>query len=413
MNLGGPKGAGSGRNGGGRGPARPQDALPATGEAVLRRTNSHRINGWAPAFREHSDRINLSRPIVAYGYDDMQIKRRDILKYIMCLPVIGLFMPARVKAEKTEPGASYPLFGVNLPRAEFEAIGGRWGWPPPANMNFFLSLGIRIFRIPFIWSRLQPVLNGPLDEAGMAGLDALVKRALDYDAVIILDVHDYGRRGGKPIGAPGNPATADAFAGFWGLLAKRYGDSPLVWYGLMNEPHDQDAQTNLVVQNAACRAIRENGGTGKVLFSGIAWTGAHSWIKSGNGEVMLQAVDPGNNYCFDMHQYLDEGFGGGSPIAIKGIGAHILKSAHEWAIKNDMKIFIGETSAGENDDAIKELRDLLSFIARNPDVFIGATYWKGGDTIPFESTVVDKEKIDHTKIYKGISLFVEFANKKI
>lgn len=339
----------------------------------------------------------------------MHYKRREILKYLASLPAIGFLFSGQGEATQIAPAPASQLFGVNLPRAEFEAIGGRWGWPPTTNMNFFLSLGIRVFRVPFVWARLQPVPGGPLDEEAMVGLDALVQRALDHEAVIILDVHDYGRRKGKPIGEPGSPATAEAFAGFWGLLAKRYGTSPLVWYGLMNEPHDQDAQINLMVQNAACLAIRENGGAGKVLFSGIAWTGAHSWITSGNGEVMLQAFDPKNNYCFDMHQYLDEGFGGGSPVAIKGVGAYILKEANEWAVANGMKIFIGETAAGENEDAIKELRDLLSFVVANPNSFIGATYWKGGDWLNRVSDTVDPGKIDRTNLPMGLSLLLEFV----
>jgi endoglucanase len=274
--------------------------------------------------------------------------------------------------------AACPLIGVNLAGAEFEMIGGRWKWPHLENMDYYLSLGVKVFRVPFNWNRLQPDIAKPLEPAALEGLDRLVDRAVGEGAVVLLDMHDYGRRDKIVIGDDASAATLEAYASFWGELAQRYGRNSLVWYGLMNEPHDQDPILNLNIQNAACAEIRRCGGAGTVLFSGIAWTGAHSWTKTSNGTVMLQAFDPADNYGFDMHQYLDKGFGGSNPIATEGIGKRILKSATDWATQHRKRIFIGEFSTGRTEASLRELRDLLDVMMARPDIFLGATYWAGG-----------------------------------
>ena len=271
-----------------------------------------------------------------------------------------------------------PLIGVNLAGAEFEMIGGRWKWPHLENLNYYLSLGVKVFRIPFKWNRLQPDIAKPLEPAALEGLDRLVGRAVGEGAVVLLDMHDYGRRDKIVIGDGTSAATLESYAAFWGELAQRYGKNSLVWYGLMNEPHDQDPILNLNTQNAACAEIRRRGATGTVLFSGIAWTGAHSWTKTSNGTVMLQAFDPADNYGFDMHQYLDKGFGGSNPIATEGIGKRILKSATDWATQHRKRIFIGEFATGRTEASLRELRDLLDVMMAHPDIFLGATYWAGG-----------------------------------
>ena len=272
------------------------------------------------------------------------------------------------------------LLGVNFAGAEFNAIGGRWHWPKLDNLQYYLGKGFRIFRIPFLWERLQPQLHGELDNDALSGLETILGMLEQAGAIALLDAHNYGRRQGQIIGDPGSPVDIGAFADFWGRMGARYRSRRLVWYNLMNEPHSQDPQTNLMAQNAACRAIRAAGATTKVLFSGIAWTGGHSWISSGNGQVMLGARDPANNYAFDVHQYLDKGFGGSSEIAIPGVGAHILTAVYQWASANGKKIFLGEFGTGPSPASVAELHAMIDFMAAHQDVFIGGTMFAGGGT---------------------------------
>jgi endoglucanase len=268
--------------------------------------------------------------------------------------------------------------GVNLAGAEFKAIGGRWKWPQVTNLDYYLAKGFNVFRIPFRWSRLQPALGGRLDETALQGLDRLVRTATAAGAVVLLDCHDYGRRDDVVIGTPGQDVTTAAFANFWGQLAGRYRGNPLVWFNLMNEPHDQDAQLNLQAQNEACAAIRRAGARAKVLFSGTNWTGARSWVKSGNASVMLGARDPANNYGFDVHQYLGKGHL--KPEQVPGIGNQILSAVYDWGRAHDKMIFLGEFGVDRNPLVAPEVAAMLSFMKARTDVFLGATYFAGGGT---------------------------------
>jgi endoglucanase len=298
---------------------------------------------------------------------------------IMGLAVAPFLVGPRSSATGAARCGTQPFrLGVSLAGAEFGMIGGRWKWPHIENLRYYLGKGFNVFRVPMKWNRLQPVINEPIREDLLGPLDALIQAATGVGAVIILDVHDYGRRGTEIIGSPGSDATIVAFATFWQTLAQRYRSNPLVWYSLINEPHDQDAELSLAAQNAACAAIRAGGGRGKVLFSGTAWTGAHSWTTTKNSTVMLRAQDPQNNYAFEMHQYLDKRFGGSSPVAVPGSGSIVLTKATEWARANGKKIFLGEFAAGSNPASMLELTALLDTVMSNRDVFIGATYWAGG-----------------------------------
>jgi endoglucanase len=248
------------------------------------------------------------------------------------------------------------------------------------NLEYYLSRGFNIFRIPFKWDRLQPDLNGPLDEDALAGLDQIVRTVTTAGAIAVLDSHDYGRRARTVIGTPDTPITLDAFANFWQRMATRYGGNRLVWYNLMNEPHDQDPMLNLAAQNGACAAIRRAGGRSKVLFSGINWSGAKSWVKSGNAQTMLSARDPANNYGFDVHQYLDQSHLGKDPDAMPGIGGRVLTNIYQWAKANNKKLFLGEFSVNANPHSLREVDLMLEYMAERTDVFLGATYFAGGGT---------------------------------
>ncbi len=287
--------------------------------------------------------------------------------------------------------------GVNLAGAEFKAIGGRWKWPQIANLEYYLAKGFNVFRVPFKWARLQPRLGGPLDEGAMQGLDRLVQTATRAGAIVLLDSHDYGRRDEVVIGTPGQSVTTAAFADFWGRIARRYRDNRLVWFNLMNEPHDQDAQLNLQAQNAACAAIRRAGARSKVLFSGTSWTGARSWVKSGNASVMLGARDPANNYAFDVHQYLGKGHL--KPEQVPGVGSHILSTVYDWGRQHGKKVFLGEFGVDRNPDSHAEVAAMLTFMKDRTDVFLGATYFAGGGTWgrnPNSSDPIDGVDKPHT-----------------
>jgi endoglucanase len=171
--------------------------------------------------------------------------------------------------------------------------------------------------------------------------------------------------------------TAAHFAAFWGELARRCVDQPHVIFGLQNEPHDQDKAVLAGVHNAAIAAIRQTGARHLILVPGSAWTGAHSWISSGNARAALTITDPLETMAFDVHQYLDADSSGRVGGCTEGAGARLQAFTH-WAREHGKRGFLGEFGAGGGALCLTETRALLGHIAENRDVWLGWTAWGGG-----------------------------------
>ena len=101
---------------------------------------------------------------------------------------------------------------------------------------------------------------------------------------------------------------------------------------------------------------------------------------------MLNIVDPGNNYVYEVHQYLDTDSSGTSTTVVSPtIGVERLPDFTEWLIANDRKAFLGEFAVANSmigsdpsqigDEAIN---NMLGYMADNSEVWTGFTWWAGG-----------------------------------
>jgi len=277
--------------------------------------------------------------------------------------------------------------GVNLSVAEFgkgSTINKNYAYPQDTELTYFQGKGFKIVRIPFKWERVQPQALGDLSQPDMAELDRCVATATHLGLVVLLDVHNYGGReiDGKGALVGLDPQlTNDQFNDLWVKLATHFKDNPLVWFGLMNEPHKQTAQMNAETMQSAVNAIRAAGAKNRILVPGTSWTGAHSWIKSGNAAALESFKDPGNNFAFEAHQYLDKDSSGTHPQAVPGIGDKCLVDFTTWAKQHNFKAFLGEfgwDGNPANTQANIEGDALLSYMDQNKDVWIGYTYWAAG-----------------------------------
>ena len=106
------------------------------------------------------------------------------------------------------------VFGVVLSGGDFTPGGAypyNYGYPPNASIDYYASKGMGIIRLPFLWERVQPVKNGPLDPTEMSRIDPVVDYAISKDLKVGIDVHNGGYGYGALIGGP---YTSDAdFAG--------------------------------------------------------------------------------------------------------------------------------------------------------------------------------------------------------
>ena len=214
-----------------------------------------------------------------------------------------LSLPASAQTTPSARARPLPYTGTNLSSAEFGGVKSgdvgkidkAYTYPNKGEIDYFTKAGMNVFRLPFRWERLQPTPKGELDAAELARLKATVQAATSKGSVVILDPHNYARYYDDIVG--GSKVGADVFADLWKRLATAFKGDGRVWFGLVNEPHDMPGDVWLSDANAAIAAIRTAGAKNRILVPGIAWTGAHSWVGSGNGATMLGVVDPAHNYA--------------------------------------------------------------------------------------------------------------------
>lgn len=277
-----------------------------------------------------------------------------------------------------------PFTGTNLSGGEFGnptptktlVYGKDFVYPNEAEFDYFAAKGMNVIRLGFRWEVLQPKPKTPLVPAEEQRLKDVVTAATRKGLVVLLDPHNYARYYGKVIGGPdvGN----DVFADFWGRLATDFKGNPRVWFGLMNEPHDMPTPQWFAAANAAVAAIRKSGAKNLILVPGNGWSGAHSWLSSGNAQL-LQIKDPANHWAFEAHQYLDADNSGthAEPVSAT-IGSERLREFTQWCRKNHKRAFLGEFGVGASDTGRDAMNDMLTMMETNRDVWIGFTWWSAG-----------------------------------
>jgi endoglucanase len=276
--------------------------------------------------------------------------------------------------------------GVNLAGAEFGegSLPGQYGvhyiYPTAAEVDYFTGKGMNIFRLPFRWERLQQSAFADFDTTELGRLDTIVAYITAHNAYVILDPHNYARYYGNLIG---QGIDVSVFADFWSRLAQHYKNNDRVFFGLMNEPNSMPTELWRDGANAAIAAIRTAGAGNLILVPGNAWTGAHSWYQTwygtANAVAMLGITDPGNNYAFELHQYLDSDSSGTSDNCVSaGIGSQRLIEVTGWLRNNGKRGFLGEFAGGRNQTCYDALDDLLAYVETNSDVWLGWTYWAAG-----------------------------------
>lgn len=271
------------------------------------------------------------------------------------------------------------FYGTNLSGAEFGTVPGTlnvdYAFPTLAEAAYYASKGMNIVRLPFLWERIQPVFGGALDPVHLNWLLSFAKANPSLN--VLLDLHNYAQYNGKFIAVDG-PTNAQ-FADVWSKLATQFKGFPNVIFGLMNEPYSQPVATWLTSVNAAIAAIRATGATNLITVPGISFTGAWTWLSSGNAATMIGVVDPGNNFIYEVHQYFDiDGSGQHVDAVSATIGSERLQAITGWARQNGAKLLLGEFGAANNPMMLACLADCARYMNSNPDVWAGWTYWSGG-----------------------------------
>jgi endoglucanase len=157
----------------------------------------------------------------------------------------------------------------------------------------------------------------------------------------------------------------------------------------MNEPHSLPTETWLQAANIAIAEIRQTGAKNLILVPGNGWSSAREWLAgsygTSNSEVMLKVEDPENNFAYDVHQYFNADWTGTSADCRSvDIGVSTLTGVTQWARQHGLRTFLGEFGVGPNATCLAALDRILHFLAENNDVWLGWTYWAGGEWWPVD-----------------------------
>jgi endoglucanase len=295
---------------------------------------------------------------------------------------------------------SYYYPNTDWPQPDYPGSYAQTAYP------YYRAKGFNIFRLPFRWERLQRRLNAEFDASEAMRLKNTVQAMLNAGSFVLLDVHNYARyateadiQAGRPAQLVGTSAVPiAAFADLWKRLATLYKDNNRVLFGLMNEPWGyNDPNTWREAANAAIAAIRETGAKNLVLVCGNEWGDAGNWERFSG--ALKDIKDPASNFAFEVHAYPDtEQNGSGNSCPDVKAGSKQLQPFTTWARSHKMKGFLGEFSAGTNIEAesncLEAVNDQLAHVEQNTDVYLGWTYWAGGQGFgpdnPMEYSVLNK-----------------------
>lgn len=235
-----------------------------------------------------------------------------------------------------------------------------------AGLTFLADRGVDLIRVDFRWERLQPELNGPLDEFEVERITALLDAAGRNRLAVVLDCHNYGHY--KEEGAPNLDSAQggwalgerelpyEAFADLWRRVVEEWGEHPAVWgWELMNEPVQMDVegyppgverwQAASQVATEAIRAAEPPERARAVLVGGYEASYVGGW-EAANGDPWVDDPlgDP-DRLVYVGHHYWDADrnseYAGDTPAQLSG------------SVENHAGVIVGE------------LRDFTSWLAEH------------------------------------------------
>ncbi|CAG8950060.1 hypothetical protein HYFRA_00008292 [Hymenoscyphus fraxineus] len=283
--------------------------------------------------------------------------------------------------EKTKRAKKFQWFGVNESGAEFgnAALPGQlnkdYVWPPTSTIDTLVGKGMNIFRVPIMMERLIPnTLTGTPNATYKDPMVQYLNYITSKGAYAVLDPHNFGRYYGNII------SDYTGFKAWWKTTATLFKDNDKIIFDCNNEPHDMGSVSTSQLMQACIDGVRASGATKQYIFvEGTSWSGAWTWISSGNGADLLTLKDPQDKLIYEMHQYLDTDGSGTSETCVSStIGSERLAAATAWLKSNKKKAILGEFAGGANTQCTNAVKDLLTYMGANTDVWMGALWWGGG-----------------------------------
>lgn len=313
------------------------------------------------------------------------MKRGLISHTLPCLILAGIALMGGAK-----PSAAY-LRGVNIAGLEFGpgilpgVVDQQYTQNSEASYTYFGNKGLTLIRVPFLWERIQPTLNGALDPTYISYIDNNITWAGLHGCKVVLDLHNYGRYNGNVING-GTGVTRAHFNDVWVKLSTRYKNNANVYaYGLMNEPHDMGTSDWKGTSDACVDAIRANGDNKLIMVAGDDWSSAMRWQTSNGATSWI--TDSANNFKYEAHLYFDSNQSGtytqsydqelAANPNLATVGQTRLSPFVTWCQNNGVSGFLGEFGCPRGDS--RWFTVLNNFYNSLDAAGFDGTYWAAGE----------------------------------
>ncbi len=306
---------------------------------------------------------------------------RHIYNYLALIAVLLVFN-VKVFCQASPYGVS--LSGMEWGTSNIPgAAGTNYFLPTAQEFTYYKGKGLKLFRIPFLWERMQESLGGSLNSTYLSQLDGVVSAAATAGVSVFLDCHNYGRYNGNVITSSNGPTQAQ-YNNLWTQLATHYAGNTTVWgYDIMNEPHDLGGVNWMTIAQAAITAIRTVDATHTLIIEGDNWSHGNTWTTYNNNYYQL--TDPNNNLVFEAHQYFDsDGSGNYTNNTVSGNGANsntgvtLITPFVTWLKNNKVKGMVGEYGVPNTADQTNWNTLLTTFLTYLQTNCVMGTYWAGG-----------------------------------
>ncbi|RCS49453.1 glycoside hydrolase family 5 protein [Bremerella cremea] len=292
-----------------------------------------------------------------------------------------------------------PEFGTHSPQfsqANPGTLGRDYTFNSRQTVQYFYDHGVKSFRIPIAWERLQPQLQGELDVVYFGGLQKLLSWITDVGGNAILDLHNYGRyrlsvdgrplevvlgekQGGKVL------LSVDDLADVWRRIAQQLrGHYSIAAYGIMNEPHDLQGLDWAAASNQVVAAIREVDQQRWISVSGNDWATSKRFAEVNGESAWIN--DPAQRTIYEAHAYFDSDASGKYADSfaeeakldpqIAGRPSRTLDPFLNWCQQNQVYGFVGEIGVPNEPQWLELLAEACRLIHR-AKAAVG--YWAAGE----------------------------------
>jgi aryl-phospho-beta-D-glucosidase BglC (GH1 family) len=314
-------------------------------------------------------------------------------EYVLGLGEEGKITVDWAEAGKADvlPDRNQPFLGVNLASACGGQVPGTLGqnytYPSVQDLQYFKSKGVRLFRFPFKWERMQHDVNGALDlDLDVAKMKEVIAEAERLGMYVMPDMHNFCRRIIDETTykfGESDALTKEHFGDVWKKLALELKSFTNIWgYDIMNEPYGLSPGVWQETAQIAINAIRSVDTETPIVVEGESYAAASTWPTTGG--KLINLVDPSNKIIFQAHTYFDADKTGlyvqeNYDKEVTSPTMHIdrLSPFVNWLNENNVKGILGEFGVPRNDARwLTMLDEVLAYLKKNG---VSATYWVGGN----------------------------------